>query len=42
MAERILDHWLVRSSATLEGTRYTALLRVSPQVGGGYPVYYAV
>jgi hypothetical protein len=42
MAERILDHWLVRSSATLEGTRYTALRRVSPQAGGGYPVYYAV
>lgn len=42
MAERILDHWLVRSSATLEGARYTALLRVSPRSGDGYPVYYAV
>lgn len=42
MAERILDHWLIRSSATLEGARYTALLSVSPQAGNGYPVYYAV
>lgn len=42
MADRIIDHWLVRSSATLEGARYTALLRVSPRAGDGYPVYYAV
>jgi len=42
MAERILDHWQVRSSATLEGARYTALLRVSPRAGEGYPIYYAV
>lgn len=42
MTERSFDHWLVRSSAILEGTRYTALLRISPQAGDGYPVYYAV
>jgi hypothetical protein len=42
MAERTLDHWRVRSSATLEGARYTALLRVLPQNGHGYPIYYAV
>lgn len=42
MAERVFDHYLVRSSATLEGSRYTALLAVTPRRGHGFPVYYAI
>lgn len=42
MAERVFDHYLVRSSATLEGSRYTALLAVTPRHGHGFPVYYAI
>lgn len=42
MAERVFDRYLVRSSATLEGTRYTALLGVTPRAGHGFPVYYAI
>lgn len=42
MAERAFDHYLVRSSATLEGSRYTALLAVTPTSGHGFPTYYAI
>ena len=42
MAERTFDNHVVRSSATLEGSRYTSLLAVSSRVGHGFPVYYAV
>ena len=42
MAERTFDHYLVRSSATLEGSRYTAFLAVTPRSGHGFPVYYAI
>lgn len=42
MAERVFDHYLVRSSATLEGSRYTALLAVTPRRGHGFPLYYAI
>lgn len=42
MAERVCDRYRVRSSSVLEGSRYTALLSVTPQSGHGYPVYYAV
>lgn len=42
MAERVCDRYRVRSSSVLEGSRYTALLGVTPQSGHGYPVYYAV
>ena len=41
MAERTFDHYLVRSSATLEGSRYTAFLAVTPR-SHGFPVYYAI
>ena len=42
MADRVCDRYRVRSSSVLEGSRYTALLSVTPQSGHGYPVYYAV
>ena len=42
MAERTFDHYLVRSGATLEGSRYTAFLAVTPRSGHGFPVYYAI
>lgn len=41
MAERAFDHYLARSGASLEGSRYTAWLAVTPSAGG-YPVYYAI
>lgn len=41
MAERTFDHYRVRSGATLEGSRYTAWLAVTP-LGPGFPVYYAI
>lgn len=41
MAERIFDHYLARSGASLEGSRFTAWLAVAPRTGG-YPVYYAI
>ena len=42
MAERTFDNHVVRSSAVLEGSRYTSLLAVSPRSGQGFPIYYAV
>jgi hypothetical protein len=42
MAERVFDQYLVRSSATLEGSRYTAFLAITPRSGHGFPVYYAI
>ena len=41
MAERAFDHYFARSGASLEGSRYTAWLAVTPH-NGGYPVYYAI
>ena len=41
MAERAFDNYLVRSGATLEGSRYTAYLAVSPR-GHGFPMYFAI
>lgn len=41
MAERAFDNYLARSGATLEGSRYTAYLAISPR-GHGFPVYYAI
>jgi hypothetical protein len=41
MAERHFDRYLVRSGASLEGSRYTAWLAVEPH-GRGFPVYFAV
>ena len=42
MAERTFDHYLVHSGATLEGSRYTAFLAVTPRGDHGFPVYYAI
>lgn len=41
MAEREFDNYLVRSGATLEGSRYTAYLAVTPR-GHGFPTYFAI
>jgi hypothetical protein len=41
MAERMFDRYRVRSGATLEGSRHTAWLAVTP-LGHGFPVYYAI
>lgn len=41
MAEREFDDYLARSGATLEGSRYTAYLAVTPR-GHGYPMYFAI
>jgi hypothetical protein len=41
MAEREFDNYLARSGATLEGSRYTAYLAVTPR-GHGYPMYFAI
>jgi len=41
MAEREFDDYLVRSGSTLEGSRHTAWLAVTPR-RHGYPVYYAI
>lgn len=41
MAEREFDNYLARSGATLEGSRYTAYLAVTPR-RHGFPVYYAI
>jgi hypothetical protein len=41
MAERTFDRYRVRSGATLEGSRYTAWLAVTP-LGRGFPSYYAI
>ncbi len=41
MAERAFDEYQVRSGATLEGSRHTAWLAVTP-TRGGFPVYYAI
>ena len=37
MAERVFDQYLVRSGATLEGSRYTAFLAITPRSGHGFP-----
>lgn len=42
MAERSFDHYFVRSGASLEGSRYTAWLAVTPSSGSGFPTYYAI
>lgn len=41
MAAREFDNYLVRSGATLEGSRYTAYLAVTPR-RHGFPVYFAI
>jgi len=41
MAERTFDRYRVHSGATLEGSRYTAWLAVTP-LERGFPVYYAI
>jgi hypothetical protein len=41
MAEREFDSFLARSGATLEGSRYTAYLAVTPR-GNGFPTYFAI
>jgi len=41
MAEREFDNYLARSGATLEGSRYSAWLAVTPR-RHGFPVYYAI
>lgn len=41
MAKREFPDYTVRSGASLEGSRYTAWLSVSPR-GHGFPVYYAI
>ena len=41
MAERTFDNYLARSGATLEGSRYSAWLAITPRVRG-FPVYYAI
>ena len=42
MAEREFDHYFVRSGASLEGSRYTAWLAVTPSSGSGFPTYFAI
>ncbi len=42
MAERAFDNYLARSGATLEGSRYTAFLAITPRSSHGFPVYYAI
>lgn len=41
MAECEFDNFRVRSGATLEGSRYTAYLAVTPR-RYGFPVYFAI
>lgn len=41
MAERIFPGFILRSSATKEGSRYAALLSSHPE-GAGFPSYFAV
>ena len=41
MAERAFDDYLARSGATLEGSRYTAYLAVTPR-RHGFPMYFAI
>ncbi|HET6432932.1 hypothetical protein [Dyella sp.] len=41
MAERSFDAFHARSGASLEGSRYTAWLAVTPRAGG-FPVYFAI
>lgn len=41
MAKREFDNYLARSGATLEGSRYSAWLAVTPRKNG-FPVYYAI
>jgi len=41
MAAREFDNYLARSGATLEGSRYTAYLAVTPRKSG-FPVYFAI
>jgi hypothetical protein len=41
MAEREFDNYLASSGATLEGSRYSAWLAITPR-RHGFPVYYAI
>lgn len=41
MAEREFDNYRARSGATLEGSRYTAYLAVTPR-SHGFPMYFAI
>ena len=41
MAERAFDNYLARSGATLEGSRYSAWLAITPRAHG-FPVYYTI
>ena len=41
MAEREFDNYLARSGATLEGSRYSAWLAITPR-RNGFPMYYAI
>jgi hypothetical protein len=41
MAEREFDNYLARSGATLEGSRYSAWLAITPRKHG-FPMYFAI
>lgn len=41
MAEREFDNYLASSGATLEGSRYSAWLAVTPR-RNGFPMYFAI
>jgi len=41
MAEREFDNYLARSGATLESSRYSAWLAVTPR-RNGFPMYFAI
>ena len=41
MAAREFDNYLVRSGTTLEGSRFTAYLAVTPRKHG-FPMYFAI
>lgn len=41
MAEREFDKYLARSGATLEGSRYSAWLAITPRKHG-FPMYFAI
>jgi hypothetical protein len=41
MAEREFENYLARSGATLEGSRYSAWLAVTPRKNG-FPIYFAI
>lgn len=42
MAEREFEHYLARSGATAEGSRFGAYIAISPRHKNGFPSYFAV